>query len=114
MPAGYAAPERHVTSPTGCLDHDSMSRTLDRVTDRDRTDREDQTGSPDSSLAEPPRMPTWVKASLVAAAVITLALLVALLTGGEHGPGRHLGSPDSVEPTAPAAAHSGAELLRTM
>lgn len=40
----------------------------------------------------PPGMPTWVKASVVVAVVVVLAVIaVMLLSGGEHGPGRHLG-----------------------
>jgi hypothetical protein len=39
--------------------------------------------------AAPPAMPTWVMAGLVALAVVAVALLVAALAGGDHGPGMH-------------------------
>ena len=35
------------------------------------------------------RTPRWVKASGVIALVLVLLFVVLLLTGGEHGPGRH-------------------------
>lgn len=38
-------------------------------------------------------MPRWVKISLAVAAVVVLVVLVALLSGGQHGPGRHLSAP---------------------
>ena len=39
----------------------------------------------------PPAMPRWVKVSgLVAVVVIVSAVLIMVLSGGEHGPGRHL------------------------
>jgi hypothetical protein len=39
-----------------------------------------------------PKMPVWVKVSLIIAAVLVIAFLVIMLTGlgGEHGPSRHL------------------------
>lgn len=37
-------------------------------------------------------MPRWVKISLVVAvALVVLAIAVMAVSGGEHGPGRHLG-----------------------
>ena len=40
--------------------------------------------------ASPPRMPRWVKWSLILAGVIALAVVIAmLLGGGGHGPSRH-------------------------
>jgi hypothetical protein len=38
----------------------------------------------------PPRTPTWVKALGVVALLLVLLLGVMFLSGGEHGPGRHL------------------------
>jgi hypothetical protein len=40
----------------------------------------------------PPRMPVWVKTSLIVVGVLLLLVAVMLFTGlgGEHGPGRHL------------------------
>ena len=46
----------------------------------------------DGSGPPPPR-PVWVKASLAFAALVAVALVVILATGGEHGPRRHFGSP---------------------
>ena len=40
--------------------------------------------------ASPPRMPRWVKVSLILAAVLALAVvIVMLIAGGGHGPSRH-------------------------
>jgi hypothetical protein len=40
--------------------------------------------------ASPPRMPRWVKFSLILAAVLVLVVvIVMLLAGGGHGPSRH-------------------------
>jgi hypothetical protein len=36
--------------------------------------------------------PRWVKVSGVVALVVLLLLLIVLLTGGSHGPGRHVSS----------------------
>ena len=49
-----------------------------------------------------PQTPRWVKISLIIAAVLLLVVLVALLAGGNHGPGRHmsLGEADHGLPTA--------------
>lgn len=52
----------------------------------------------------PPRAPRWVKVSGVIAAVAVLLLVILLLTGGNHGPGRHL---DGGERRSPATEHSG-------
>ncbi len=44
--------------------------------------------SPDARRNTRPR---WVKvAGLIAVVLVALAVIVALLGGGEHGPGRHL------------------------
>ncbi|HWJ65106.1 MAG TPA: hypothetical protein VNT31_00370 [Nocardioides sp.] len=41
----------------------------------------------------PPPVPSWVKYLLLGlATAAVLAVLVMLLVGGDHGPGRHLGS----------------------
>lgn len=45
--------------------------------------------------AEPaPRMPRWVKVFAAIAVVVVVLLAVMLLSGGNHGPGRHLGTVD--------------------
>lgn len=38
----------------------------------------------------PPAAPRWVKIAAIVAGVILVAIVVAALSGGEHGPGRHL------------------------
>ena len=38
-----------------------------------------------------PGAPRWVKVFGIIAAVVVLVFLVLLLTGKDHGPGRHLG-----------------------
>lgn len=44
----------------------------------------------DRNSGPPPGLPRWLKASgIVVAAVITVALIVSLATGTEHGPGLH-------------------------
>jgi hypothetical protein len=35
-------------------------------------------------------MPGWVKWLVIAVGVLLLVVVVALLAGGEHGPGRHI------------------------
>ena len=40
--------------------------------------------------ASPPRMPRWVKLSLIVVAVLVLLVVVVMLiAGGDHGPSRH-------------------------
>ena len=40
--------------------------------------------------ASPPRTPRWVKVFGIIGAVVVVALVILLIAGGEHGPGRHL------------------------
>jgi hypothetical protein len=53
----------------------------------------------------PPGAPRWVKVFGIVAAVVVLLFLILLLTGGDHGPGRHLKGgqerPPGVEHTVP-------------
>jgi hypothetical protein len=43
----------------------------------------------------PPRVPRWVKAFTAVLGVLVLAaVLVMLISGGEHGPGRHSSGSD--------------------
>jgi hypothetical protein len=50
----------------------------------------------------PPRMPRWVKWSLIVVGVLLLLLLVVLpLFGVQHGPGRHAQSDPVPATTAP-------------
>ncbi len=52
-----------------------------------------------------PGAPRWVKVFGIIAAVVVLVILMLLLTGGDHGPGRHLNGgqerPPGVEHTVP-------------
>lgn len=42
---------------------------------------------------QPPGMPRWVKVfGITAAVLLTVMILIMLLSGGQHGPGRHLSS----------------------
>jgi hypothetical protein len=40
----------------------------------------------------PPERPRWVKISAVVVAVVIMLVLIILLVGGDHGPGRHIGT----------------------
>jgi hypothetical protein len=43
-----------------------------------------------------PGMPRWVKVSALVTGVLVLAIVLMLvLGGGDHGPGRHMGGPGS-------------------
>jgi hypothetical protein len=50
----------------------------------------DDPGGAGSDRGSTAGMPRWVKAFLIIALVIVVLLVVLLLTGGEHGPGRHM------------------------
>ena len=52
----------------------------------------------------PPVRPRWVKGFGILAAVLVLLFLVLLLTGNDHGPGRHLGGGNE---RPPGLEHSG-------
>lgn len=55
----------------------------------------------DPAQGPAPGMPRWVKVFLlVTAATVVLGVVVMLLVGGEHGPGRHQSAP-------PASAQVG-------
>jgi hypothetical protein len=63
--------------------------------------------------ASPPRMPRWVKLSLIlVAALVLVVVIVMLIAGGGHGPSRHArgvqGSPSS-EPAGFALPGGGLE-----
>ena len=61
---------------------------------------EEPEGAPDLASAQTPR---WVKIfGAIALVVIVLFVVVLLIRGGEHGPGRHGGSN-----TDTAGAHTG-------
>ena len=59
------------------------------------------------------RVPRWVKLfGLAAILLLTLAIVVMLLSGGQHGPGRHLSSLGVSSTSSPLSAvdpaHTGA------
>jgi hypothetical protein len=67
-------------------------------------------GFPDDvDRGSPPRMPRWVKWSVIVVGVLILLMVVVMsLFGGRHGPGRHLpvgAAPPAI--TEPAADASG-------
>lgn len=68
--------------------------------------------TPDSGSATPsPQvgMPRWVKVFLIAAAALVLLLVtLMLLTGGQHGPGRHVSSTASPDTTLLVALRDAA------
>ena len=43
-------------------------------------------------MSAPPPRPRWVKLAALAAAVVIAVLVIAVVTGGDHGPSRHDGS----------------------
>ena len=57
----------------------------------------------------PPGVPRWVKISGALVAVILLVLVVIMVLGGNHGPGRHMGAPVA-KPSTPAVALARARL----
>jgi hypothetical protein len=58
------------------------------------------------SAESPPGMPRWVKYLIGALlAVVVAAILIMLIAGGDHGPGRH-GAPAGGESPARSAATS--------
>jgi hypothetical protein len=61
------------------------------------------TGTP----GPPPARPRWVKTfAIVAGIVIVIVIVVMIISGGEHGPGRHLPGGDDREGHAPPVQHS--------
>lgn len=59
----------------------------------------------DKSKATAPRMPRWVKAfGLILGVGLLLVVAMMLLSGGQHGPGRHLHQMGSHPPSDRIAA----------
>ncbi len=60
-----------------------------------------------------PKTPRWVKAFGIAGIVVVVFLVVNLLFGGKHGPGRHLGgsgaSPSTLQNVGEPADEAGAD-----
>ena len=70
-----------------------------------------QPGPPGRSIGRLAGIPRWVKVFVVVAVVVLLLMVVAMLiTGGEHGPGRHLSASAMYERTAASAAATDADL----
>ncbi|MFP8958981.1 hypothetical protein ACLIYP_00110 [Streptomyces nanhaiensis] len=71
----------------------------------DPSPRPDADNAPGTGAADAPGpgIPRWVKVSgIVAAVLVALVVLVMLLSGGEHGPGRHLPSGATQSHAAPS------------
>lgn len=70
------------------------------------TDDRPEEAMTDRGRTQLPPRPRWVKNLLLALLVVALvAILVMLLFGGEHGPGRHQSIEGSITPYASAAGH---------
>lgn len=59
------------------------------------------------SLSSSPSTPRWVKLFGIIALVLVLLVGVMLLSGGEHGPGRHMPSASATEVHTPPIDHQG-------
>jgi hypothetical protein len=57
----------------------------------DRPSPESQVDMPESDLQVTTSPPRWVKAFGIAALVLVLLIVLMLVIGGNHGPGRHMG-----------------------
>ncbi|MBI2076801.1 MAG: hypothetical protein HYT80_00310 [Euryarchaeota archaeon] len=49
-----------------------------------------------------PKMPVWVKVFIAIGAALAVVAVAAVLVGGEHGPGRHLGGGDAAPADLPS------------
>ena len=68
-------------------------------------------GPPGGSSRRLAGIPRWVKVFVVVAMVVLLLMVVAMLiTGGQHGPGRHLSASSISETTAAIAVATDADL----
>jgi hypothetical protein len=47
---------------------------------------------PPTGSAAPPKMPLWVKVFGIVLIVLALMIGIMIISGGEHGPGRHIPS----------------------
>ena len=54
---------------------------------------------------EPPPAPRWVKVFGIVAAVLALLVLVLVLSGGGHGPGRHVDGGNERPPVEHTVLH---------
>ena len=55
---------------------------------------------------QPPGVPNWVKISAIVVAILVVAVIVAMLLGGNHGPGRHMSAPFASAAPLEAASQS--------
>jgi hypothetical protein len=49
--------------------------------------------------------PRWVKVLAAIGAILVLAIVVMVISGGDHGPGRHTGPPQEVHEPPAGAPH---------
>lgn len=55
----------------------------------------------------PPARPAWVKAAMIATAVvIAIGVALAIFAGGDHGPGRHVPGGDHGSGHKPPVQHA--------
>jgi hypothetical protein len=96
---------------TLCLIHDILSlKPLQKLVLNEAESGAEQEphGGSTRHLADIPR---WVKVFVVVAMVVLLLMIVAMLiTGGQHGPGRHLSASAMYERTAASAAAADTNL----
>ena len=61
----------------------------------------------DTTPVQPPVRPKWVKFFVIGAvAVVALIIAIAIVSGGEHGPGRHLPGGGNPGNHTPPVEHS--------
>lgn len=63
----------------------------------------------DRPVEAQPKVPRWVKVLAIIAVVVALAVIVVMkISGGQHGPGRHLpgGSSGEAPATVPGGGHT--------
>ena len=61
--------------------------------------------SPDHGVEAGAGTPRWVKVFGIIALIVALLFVVMLLVGGDHGPGRHTGSPSGQLAPSGTAEH---------
>jgi hypothetical protein len=62
----------------------------------------------DRPVEAKPKVPRWVKVLAIIAVVVAVAVVVVMkISGGQHGPGRHLPGGSGVEAPAPTVPGGG-------